>query len=456
MSSDGRFALKVEGVGKCYHMYKRPSDRLKQIVFRGKKQLYREFWALRDISFQVEKGESFAIIGRNGSGKSTLLQIIAGTLAPTAGSAMVRGRVGALLELGSGFSPEFTGRENVYMNGAILGMTRRDVDQRFDAIAGFADIGQFIDQPVKTYSSGMLVRLAFAVQVQLEPDILIVDEALAVGDNLFQKRCFQRLGQMREAGVTLLFVSHAQEAVRTLTTRALLLDEGEMRAIGESGEVLLDYRRLLHEAESKWHSGQIKAYAEEVNAAEQNNSEAGGTKPTEPDDGAADDQSFGDLDAQIMAVEVLGSDGEATNVFEPGDPMRFRLTVRANRDITHLNIAVRLRDKQGVKMYSWGTLNQDIAIRSGRARGAGRGEVFWDRRFARGETVTVEFVCDCTLGVNFYEVQAAVSEEATPDYENQRMLHWKDEVAFFQVTMTRDEYFFGGVTDLRMEAHVRD
>jgi homopolymeric O-antigen transport system ATP-binding protein len=451
MSSDERFALKVEGVGKCYHMYRRPSDRLKQIAFRGKKQLFREFWALRNISFQVEKGESFAIVGRNGSGKSTLLQIIAGTLAPTAGSAIVRGRVGALLELGSGFSPEFTGRENVYMNGAILGMTRRDVDQRFDAIAGFADIGQFIDRPVKTYSSGMLVRLAFSVQVQLEPDILIVDEALAVGDNLFQKRCFQRLGQMREAGVTLLFVSHAQEAVRTLTTRALLLDEGEMRSIGESGEVLLDYRRLLHDAESRWHSGQIKAYAEEVKSTERSNGKESGLKPAESDT-AADDQSFGDFDAQIMSVEVLDGEGEGSSVFEPGDPMRFRLAVRANRDITHLNVALRLRDKQGVKMYSWGTLNQDIAIRAGKAQG----EIFWDRRLAQGEIVTVEFVCDCTLGVNFYEVQAAVSEEATPDYENQRMLHWKDEVAFFQVTMTRDEYFFGGVTDLRMEAHVTD
>ena len=170
MSSDGRFALEVQGVGKCYHMYNKPSDRLKQIAFRGKKQLFKEFWALRDIWFQVERGESFAIIGRNGSGKSTLLQIIAGTLAPTTGTAKVRGRVGALLELGSGFSPEFTGRENVYMNGAILGMPRREVDDKFDAIAGFADIGQFIDQPVKTYSSGMMVRLAFSVQVQLEAD----------------------------------------------------------------------------------------------------------------------------------------------------------------------------------------------------------------------------------------------------------------------------------------------
>ena len=450
MSSDGRFALEIQGVGKCYHMYKRPSDRLKQIAFRGKKQLFKEFWALRDISFQVEKGESFAIIGRNGSGKSTLLQIIAGTLAPTTGTAKVRGRVGALLELGSGFSPEFTGRENVYMNGAILGMPRREVDQKFDAIAGFADIGQFIDQPVKTYSSGMMVRLAFAVQVQLEPDILIVDEALAVGDNLFQKRCFQRLAQMRDQGVTLLFVSHSQEAVSTLTTRALLLDCGEMRAIGESGEVLLDYRRLLHDEEKRWHNDQIAAYAGSNSQTAQTGKNTDDSESPDTS-GASDDLSFGDFDAQILTVEVFNGKGEASNVFEPGDRMVIRLSVRANRDMTHLNIAIRLRDKQGVKMYSWGTLNQDIAIRSGRAQG----EIFWDRRFAAGDVINVDFVCECTLGVNFYEVQAAVSEEASPDYENQRMLHWRDEAAFFQVTMPRTEYFFGGVTDLRMEAHVR-
>ena len=451
MSSDGRFALVVEGVGKCYHMYARPSDRLRQIVLRGRKQLYREFWALRGISFQVERGESFAIIGRNGSGKSTLLQIIAGTLAPTTGRAEVHGRVGALLELGSGFNPEFTGRENVYMNGAILGMARREIDEKFDAIAGFADIGQFIEQPVKTYSSGMMVRLAFSVQVQLEPEILIVDEALAVGDNLFQKRCFQRLAQMRDQGVTLLFVSHSQEAVRTLTTRALLLDCGEMRSIGESGEVLLDYRRLLHDEEKRWHNAQIAGYAESNDRSSQTRNTTGNSES--PNKGAApDDLSFGDFDAQILTVDVFDDKGEASSVFEPGDKMIIRLSVRANRDMTHLNIAIRLRDKQGVKMYSWGTLNQDIAIRSGRAQG----QTFWDRQFAAGDVITVDFVCNCTLGVNFYEVQAAVSEEGTPDYENQRMLHWRDEAAFFQVTMPRTEYFFGGVTDLRMEAHVRD
>ena len=451
MSFDGRFAVIVEGVGKCYHMYAKPSDRLRQIVLRGRKQLYREFWALRGISFQVERGESFAIIGRNGSGKSTLLQIIAGTLAPTTGRAEVHGRVGALLELGSGFNPEFTGRENVYMNGAILGMARREIDEKFDAIAGFADIGQFIEQPVKTYSSGMMVRLAFSVQVQLEPDILIVDEALAVGDNLFQKRCFQRLAQMRDQGVTLLFVSHSQEAVRTLTTRALLLDCGEMRSIGESGEVLLDYRRLLHDEEKRWHNAQIAGYAESNDRSSQTRNTTGNSES--PNKGAAsDDLSFGDFDAQILTVDVFDGKGEASNVFEPGDRMIIRLSVRANRNMTHLNIAIRLRDKQGVKMYSWGTLNQDIAIRSGRAHG----QTFWDRQFAAGDVINVDFICDCTLGVNFYEVQAAVSEEGTPDYENQRMLHWQDEAAFFQVTMPRTEYFFGGVTDLRMEAHVRD
>lgn len=450
MSSDERFAIQVEGIGKCYHMYSRPSDRLKQIVFRGKKQLFKEFWALNGVSFQVERGEAFAIIGRNGSGKSTLLQIIAGTLAPTLGSAKVRGRVGALLELGSGFSPDFTGRENVYMNGAILGMARREVDDKFDAIAAFADIGQFIDQPVKTYSSGMLVRLAFSVQVQLEPDILIVDEALAVGDNLFQKRCFQRLAKMRDQGVTLLFVSHSQEAVSTLTSRAILLENGEVRANGESGEVLLDYRRLLHDAESRWFNEQIATYEKPNGEPAGSSNNTADPKPKESD-AAPDEFSFGDFDAQITAVEIVDDKGQIASVFESGDKMVIRLKARANRDIEHLNLAIRLRDKQGIKIYSWGTLNQDIEIRSGRSRG----ETFWDRRFKAGETIEVEFVCNCRLGLNFYEVQAAVSQEATPDYENQRMLHWRDEAAFFQVTMSRTNYFFGGITDLQMEAHVR-
>lgn len=245
MSSDD-IAVRVEGLSKCYHVYERPQDRLKQGLWRGRKQFYREFWALRDISFEVRKGETIGIIGRNGSGKSTLLQIIAGTLTPTSGTVQVTGRIAALLELGSGFNPEFTGRENVIMNGAILGLSQADIASRFDEIAAFADIGEFIDQPVKTYSSGMIVRLAFAVSVCVDPDTLIIDEALAVGDMAFQFKCMQRLDQLSRSGVTLLFVSHDIAAVKAFCRRAVYLEKGKSRASGSAGDMaelyLMDMR----------------------------------------------------------------------------------------------------------------------------------------------------------------------------------------------------------------------
>ncbi|QWA09341.1 ABC transporter ATP-binding protein [Sodalis ligni] len=253
------YAIQVQGLSKCYQIYDRPSDRLKQSIYTGirklvgkkGKALFREFWALKDINFNVEKGESIGIIGQNGSGKSTLLQLICGTLSPTTGTVETNGRIAALLELGSGFNPEFTGRENVYMNGAVLGLSEAEINEKFDEILIFADIGDFIDQPTKTYSSGMLVRLAFAVQVCIEPDILIVDEALAVGDALFQKRCFERMDRLRTNGTTLLFVSHDQESVRTMTNKAIFLEHGVTKFIGSSADALLEYRKSLHEVESK-------------------------------------------------------------------------------------------------------------------------------------------------------------------------------------------------------------
>jgi lipopolysaccharide transport system ATP-binding protein len=222
-------AIRVENVGKHYLLYDRPQDRLKQmLLWRFGKTYARGFWALRNISFAIQRGETLGVIGRNGSGKSTLLQIIAGTLQPTEGEAQVNGRVAALLELGSGFNPEFTGSENVFMNGAILGLSRAEMEQRFDDIAAFADIGQFIDQPVKLYSSGMVVRLAFAVQAFVPKEILIVDEALSVGDVFFQAKCKMQMKRLLNAGVTLLFVSHDTGAVKSLCRRALLLDHGRM------------------------------------------------------------------------------------------------------------------------------------------------------------------------------------------------------------------------------------
>lgn len=251
MSSD--VAIRVSNLSKCYQIYDKPRDRLKQFFvprFRRTtgqepKNYFREFWALRDVSFEVKRGETVGIIGRNGSGKSTLLQMICGTLTPTGGAVEVYGRVAALLELGSGFNTEFTGRENVYMNGALLGLSHEEIAARFDDIAAFSDVGDFIDQPVKSYSSGMVVRLAFAVQSQVNPDILVVDEALAVGDARFQAKCFDRLRQLKEQGTSILLVTHSSEQIVTHCSNALLLEQGSMLMNGEPRQVVNRYLDLL-------------------------------------------------------------------------------------------------------------------------------------------------------------------------------------------------------------------
>ncbi|MDB6166358.1 MAG: ABC-type polysaccharide/polyol phosphate transport system, ATPase component [Lacunisphaera sp.] len=251
--------ISVKNVGKTYRIWKTPSKRLTVPFLEGlagvlppqsdlSRQLnsrallgYHDFHALQDISIEIKRGESVGIIGRNGSGKSTLLQIIAGTLQASAGAVAVSGRVAALLELGSGFNPEFSGRENVHLNGLVLGLSRRQIESKFDSIAGFADIGDFIDQPVKTYSSGMTMRLAFAVQTAVEPDILIIDEALSVGDFFFSQKCMHRMRELRETGTTLLFVSHDMASIRDMTTRALLLVDGRARFFGETQRAISLY-----------------------------------------------------------------------------------------------------------------------------------------------------------------------------------------------------------------------
>lgn len=464
--SSSNIAISVTNLSKRYEMYDAPRDRLKQFVIpklghllgSPPRQYFREFWALNDISFEVKKGDAVGIVGRNGSGKSTLLQIITGTLSPTSGSVSTQGRIAALLELGSGFNPDFTGRENVYLNGALLGFSNEQIDERFDAIAAFADIGQHLNQPTKTYSSGMLLRLAFAVQVQVEPDILIVDEALAVGDALFQKRCFQRIEKLVSDGTTLLFVSHDQESVRTLTNRAVLLNKGKMTAWGPSSEVVLEYRRLLHDEESAYFTSltndlTLRArQASALNALEetvptlQDETDSHATSGTE---GARSARlSFGDGEVKIIRVETLDENNAPCAMYYPGEQLRIKITCESSANIDKLNVAVRLRNKEGVKIYSWGTLNQDMLIQTNNEKSP----IFWKRQFQIGERFEVMLECACNLGVNLYEVQAAVSFEETMDYTSQRMLHWVDEAAFFQTSMKRDEYFFGGVVDLRMSA----
>ena len=235
--------VQCTNLGKCYQIYNEPKDRLKQIIRRGSKQYFKEFWALRDINFEIKQGESLGIIGRNGSGKSTLLQLICGTLTPTEGIVNKKGRVAALLELGSGFNPEFTGLENIYLNASMLGLTKEETNNKIDDILAFADIGDYINQPVKSYSSGMSVRLAFAVSANVDADILVIDEALSVGDAIFVQRCMRFIRKIREEKC-LIFVSHDSEAIKSFCNKALWLHQGNIKVKGECKEVALDYLHI--------------------------------------------------------------------------------------------------------------------------------------------------------------------------------------------------------------------
>lgn len=243
MSSE--LAIEARGLGKRYALFDHPSDRLKQLLWGRWRSWGREFWALQDVSFEIPRGEVVGLVGRNGAGKSTLLQMLCGTLAPTTGTLAVRGRVAALLELGAGFNPDFSGIENVYMNAAILGLSRAQVDERLDAILAFAEIGRFAQQPVKTYSSGMFVRLAFAVATSVEPDILVIDEALSVGDGAFARKSFDRIMALKEGGATILFCSHAMYHVQALCSKALWLENGRMRMWDEAARVTTAYETAL-------------------------------------------------------------------------------------------------------------------------------------------------------------------------------------------------------------------
>lgn len=427
--------ISARNVGKVYRVYEHPLHALLSRVTGGRIGQHKDFRALHDISFDIHRGESIGIVGRNGSGKSTLLQLICGIRQPTSGHIAVSGRISALLELGSGFHPDFTGRENIFMQGAVVGFTRQQMESRFDDIAAFADIGDFLDQPVRTYSSGMFVRLAFSVAINVDPDILVVDEALAVGDALFQKRCHARLRKLRDAGLTLLFVSHDHEQVRTLTSRALLLDKGRALALGATADVSRAYRKLLYEAEARALS-----------------TTTGGKLAGAPLCDGAGEPAFGVGGASIASVRILDAEGYPRVAFAAGDPIFIEIAVRVDTDLSNLNVAAIIRTVEGVKVYSWGTFNQDIAIWAGLAEG----RTFWERRFEPGDETTVTLALQGNLGSGTYEVQAAVSRELARQYGSQQILHWRDECGFFRVETNPVTYFFGGLCDLRGRATFHD
>lgn len=436
--SSNDIAISVDGVSKRYEIYDAPRDQLKQFLLpriqrltrKTPKQYFREFWALSDVSFEVKKGEAFGIVGRNGSGKSTLLQIITGTLSPTVGEVATRGRVAALLELGSGFNYDFTGRENVYMNGALLGLDREQIDRKFDAIAAFADIGDHLDQPIKTYSSGMVLRLAIAVQTQVEPDILIVDEALAVGDALFQKRCYRQIERLLDNGCTLLFVSHDQEIVRTLTSRAIFLNGGRPVKYGATTDVLFSYREFLQQQEEAAFLDLQQRTTRDL-ASESSK------------------RAYGNRDVEILDVQIFGADGSRQNAFYAGDHMAIVIDCICHTEIENLNVAFRVITKEGVKVTTWGTLNEDMVKYDAAPESA-----FWSRKFEKNDRFKVRFEGDCKLGANLYEVQVVVAQEHDRYYANQHVLHWVDEAAHFTVVLRNREYVFDGVCDIGFRSTV--
>ena len=396
-------ALRVESVSKQYRIYDRPSDRLKESLTRGRWKGHREFWALSNVSFEIEAGTTTGIIGPNGSGKSTLLQIITGTLQPTHGEVFCEGRVGALLELGAGFNPEFTGTENVFMNAMLNGLSKQQTEQLLPQIAAFAEIGDFLYQPIKTYSSGMLVRLAFATAIVTEPAILIIDEVLAVGDAVFQHRCIRRIKEMQQNGTTVLFVSHDPGAIRALCSRAILLNGGRVEADGRPTEVLNRYQKII--------------MAREEAFDEQRDTTSDVTEKFSPVEVAAeinlsqDGFRHGDRTAEVLNVQLLTPSLNPVQLVETGEPLVLRMSVIFYLDVEDPVCGFLIRNRHGIHLYGMNTAIQHLDF----------GPV------TRGDVVDVNFAFDCWLAPDTYSVTVAAHSVDAISFD------WLDNVLYFQV-----------------------
>jgi lipopolysaccharide transport system ATP-binding protein len=391
----------VQNVSKLYRLYQRPADRIREILPFCSKSLHTEFWALRDISFSLERGEVLGLVGPNGCGKSTLLQIVCGILPATNGRVVTQGRIAALLELGAGFNPEFTGRENVFLNGEIMGLSRGEIERAFPSIADFADIGEFIHRPVKEYSSGMYVRLAFSTAIHVDPDILIVDEALAVGDAVFANRCVRKFEELRQRKVTVLFVSHDLGLVKRLSSRAILLLGGRIEAQGEPKDVINRYIGLVLEKQKR-------------------DTAMGGTRELQ--------SSFrhGDGSSEILEVQLLNSRGEPTLALAAGEPATVRVRSLFRRAKSGPMVGILIRTRIGMDVYGTNTGLEQVDL----------GE------FAAGEELEVEFHFDCWLTPQEYTLTVATQNADGSSHD------WVDDAIAFEVIDARSS---AGVANLRAE-----
>lgn len=448
-------SIRVSNLSKCYHLYDAPRDRLKQFVAprlqrlsgQSPKQYFREFWALKDVSFELKKGEAVGIIGRNGSGKSTLLQIICGTLTPTSGAVETSGRIAALLELGSGFNPEFTGRENVYMNSAVLGLSKEEVDARFDDIAAFADIGEFIEQPVKIYSSGMYVRLAFSVIAHVDAEILVVDEALSVGDAVFTQKCMRFIRRFQERG-TLIFVSHDTSSVQNLCKTAIWLGNGQIQKVGASKSVAEAY--LQYTLQEVY--GDVAKLSTMSSAVDPSVSAACSPEEEISDAAAIDYGSVASVRdntpnatgwktgvAEIVSVSlqklVPGPDG----IFAGGENVRMIVRAKANEALVSPILGFLVRDRLGQDLFGENTLP------------------FTDmtpRPVKKGQEFTGEFSFKLPMLPNGqYAVMASV---ANGDLYNPVQHHWLNDALIINVSSSKIRWGLVGIPFERVALEVQN
>ncbi len=356
--------ISLDNVGKAYRVYKRQIDRIREALLPSRRVLHQDFHALTGISLSIERGETVGIVGRNGSGKSTLLQVVCGILQPTEGRVQVDGRISALLELGAGFNPEFTGRENVYLNASILGLQRQEIDACFGDIESFADIGEFIDRPVKTYSSGMYVRLAFAVAINVRPDILIVDEALSVGDTLFQAKCFAKFKQFQEQGITILFVTHSMDLVTRYCSRAFLLEGGHLLEEGPAKDVVDTYNRLLVEESAPADGPETLPPVQEQGGDSQENRETqllDHMKNSEHEFRLNPDENrYGNGKAEILRVGIYDQSGRPQQTLRHGDTYEVVMDVAFTEDLHNPVFAFTIKDVKGFDISGTNTFFHDI------------------------------------------------------------------------------------------------
>jgi lipopolysaccharide transport system ATP-binding protein len=354
-------AVEFAAVSKSYSIYSKPGDRLKELATLHRKKFHRDFWALRDVSFEIKRGETFCIVGQNGSGKSTLLQMVAGILQPTEGSVEVNGRVSALLELGAGFNPEFTGRDNVYLNGSILGLSTKQIDARYKDIEEFAEIGDFIHQPVKTYSSGMVVRLAFAVAINVDPEVLLVDEALAVGDLYFRHRCMRKVHELRARGITILFVSHSAGDVKAIGDRTMWLDGGRIVDIGETDRIIGKYLAAMVDKDTQYLS--LKAAKPRPALVESKI-----VRPVEVVETIPNiDHRHGDGRAEVIGIAVVDPDGRPLALLQPQGKIIVRISVRAKEDVAMPIVGFMMRNHLGIDFAGTNTSREEYELPTMRA-----------------------------------------------------------------------------------------